>query len=46
MGLGVEHDLVEREEVVGAEEEVEVLQRLGLSKVQSVSNKGRKQKSG
>ena len=33
MCLGIEHNLVEREEVVRAEEEVEVLQRFGLSNV-------------
>ena len=43
MGLGIKHYLVKWEEVVGAEEEVEVLQRLGLSKSVSneVSQKGR-----
>lgn len=30
MRLGVKHDLIERQQVVGAEEQVEVLERLGL----------------
>jgi DNA-directed RNA polymerase subunit H (RpoH/RPB5) len=43
MCLGIEHNLVEREEVIRAEEEVEVLQRFGLSKV---SQSRRKEKNG
>lgn len=33
VGFGVEHDFVEREYVVGAEEEVHVFQRFGLGRV-------------
>jgi hypothetical protein len=36
MGFGIQHDLVKRQDVIRAEEEVEVLERLGLFVSESI----------
>lgn len=36
MSLGVQHDLIEREDIIRAKQQVKVLERLGLSKSENL----------